>query len=76
MNKERKIELVGGKVSFEEETDEQLDYWLSLTPQQRMAEATEWNYKIWKFKLKDDFPVAVEKIGKKVLKALTDEDDF
>jgi hypothetical protein len=76
MEKKRQIAKVGKKVSFAEEDDDDLVYWANLPLKERMAEATEWNKKVWKQILKDKYPEKIELIGGKRNKSTTDEDDF
>lgn len=76
MEEERKIELVGGKVSFEEGEEESIEYWANLSVKERMSRAFEWNRKVWKHILKNNYPEKIELVGGKQIKSLTDEDDF
>ena len=74
MEKKRKIEKVGKKVSFAE--DEDLMYWANLPVRERMIEAAEWNKNVWQHLLKEKYPERIEKTGGKKNKLLTDKDDF
>ena len=76
MEKKRKIEMVGGKVSFAEGEEEDLMYWANLQLRERMSEAAEWNKKVWLHLLKDKYPQKIEMTGGKINKSTTDEDDF
>jgi hypothetical protein len=76
MEKERKIKLVGGKTSFAETEEADLEYWANLSVKERMSQAFEWNRKVWKHILKTDYPEKIELVGGKQIKSLTDEDDF
>ena len=76
MEKKRKIEKVGKKVSFAEDEDEDLMYWANLPVRERMIEAAEWNKNVWQHLLKEKYPERIEKTGGKKNKLLTDEDDF
>jgi hypothetical protein len=76
MEKERKIGLVGKKVSFEEGEEEDIAYWANLPVKERMCQAFDWNRKVWKHILKTNYPEKIELVGGKQIKNLTDEDDF
>ena len=76
MEKKRKIEMTGKRVSFDESEEEDLMYWANLPVKERLAKATEWNKKVWQHILKDKYPEKIEKTGGKKNKFLTDEDDF
>jgi hypothetical protein len=76
MEKKRRIEKAGGKVTFTEGEDESLLYWANLTVKERLIEAQQWNKRVWQYLLKDKYPQKIELTGGKQTKALTDEDDF
>lgn len=76
MNQKRNIELVVGKVSFEEGEEESIEYWANLPVKERMRQAFDWNRKVWKHLLKNNYPEKIELVGGKQIKSLTDEDDF
>jgi hypothetical protein len=76
MEKKRKIDSVGGKVTYEEGEDESLMYWANLSMKERLTEAGKWNKEVWQQILKDKYPQKIELTGGKQNKALTDEDDF
>lgn len=76
MEKKRKIEKIGKKVSFAADEDDDLMYWANLSVKERMMEAAKWNKKVWQHILKDKYPERIEKRGGKKNKSLTDEDDF
>ncbi|MFT4093019.1 MAG: hypothetical protein QM640_05215 [Niabella sp.] len=78
MNRKRAIEPVVKKVSLAEinEDDEQFEYWVNISVKKRLQAVAEWNEKVWRFILKDEYPDKIERIAVKQIKALTDEDDF
>ncbi len=65
MEKKRKIEMTGKRVSFDESEEEDLMYWANLPVKERLAKATEWNKKVWQHILKDKYPEKIEKTGGK-----------
>ncbi len=73
--KERKIEIVVRKLSFEEEDEEDVDYWMSMSIQKRLEEAYKWNKDVWTHII-GHYPEKIEKTGGKMIKVETDEDDF
>ncbi len=75
MEKNRKIEIVGRKVSFAQAEEDDLFFWADKTWQERIVEAERLRRLIWTHHL-GIFPVAFEKIGRKISKAQLDEDDF
>ena len=76
MKQERKIKLVGGKTSFVETEEADIEYWANLPVKERLRQAFEWNRKVWKHILKNDYPEKIVLTGGKQIKSLTDEDDF
>ena len=76
MEKKRKIEFVGGKTSFIETEEADIEYWANMPVAERMRQALDWNRKVWKHILKTDYPEKIELVGGKQIKSLTDEDDF
>ena len=74
MEKERKI--VEGKVSFAEAEDADIEYWANLPVEERLRQAFNWNRKVWKHILNENYPERIKLSGGKQIKSLTDEDDF
>ena len=75
MNKKRKIEIAGGKISFQESEEMDLNYWLSISWQQRLIEVEALRKSIWT-KLTGKYPKRIKKTGGKKLFKNQDEDDF
>jgi hypothetical protein len=77
MENKRKIEMVGGKVSFanDGEDEDDLLFWARKTIKERMEDAFEWKKRIWTH-VSGSYPLSIEKIGGKMAKKLIDEDDF
>jgi len=76
MNAKRKIEKIGGKVLFADQSDADVQYWADLSIKNRLEQAFEWNKIVWQHLLKGQYPEKIELIGGKKNKDLTDEDDF
>jgi len=75
MEKKRKIEVVGRKLSLKEAEEEDLFYWADKTWQERIMEAERLRRLIWGYRL-GSFPTSFEVIGRKILKSQLDDDDF
>jgi hypothetical protein len=75
MNKKRKIEYVGGKVSFAQAEENDLLFEASLSWQERLERMELLRRKIWAFHL-GAYPVKIAIEGGKRIKNQMDEDDF
>ena len=69
------MEMVGGKVSFEQGEEEDLIYWAEKSIKERLLDLLEWNKQVWN-KIAGGYPNVIEKTGGKVLKSETDKDEF
>ncbi|MEO6720976.1 MAG: hypothetical protein ABIN67_11425 [Ferruginibacter sp.] len=74
MERQRNIAMVAKKVSFAEAEEADINYWMSLTPTQRLTELYSLKQMNWTSKYKP-YP-QMEKIAEKKIKNQTDEDDF
>lgn len=75
MDTKRKIEPIVRKVSFAEAEEEDMLFWMNLTPGQRMEELLTLKQMIWGRKDKP-YPTSIEKVVEKKIKSETDNDDF
>jgi len=75
MPKVRTIQIVGGKVSFEDAEENDFNYWLTMNWKERMQQLLELKKSIW-IKLNGSYPTEIEKVGGKVYIDQNDEDDF
>jgi hypothetical protein len=75
MKGERKIELVGRKVSFAEAEEDDIFYWADKTWQERIIETERLRRLIWGHRL-GAFPEKFEISGRKISKSQLQEDDF
>ncbi len=75
MEKKRKIEIVGRKVSFQQAEDDDLFYWADITWQERIAETECLRQLIWTYRL-GTYPTKFEKTGRVILKPELDNEDF
>ena len=75
MKSERKIEVVGRKVSFAQAEEDDFLYWADKTPQERIAETERLRRLIWTHRL-GSYPTKIEKVGRVISKSELDADDF
>jgi hypothetical protein len=75
MVEKQKIQITGKRIGFGEAEEEDFEFELSLTWQQRLERMEMLRRKIWTFHL-GTYPSKIAIVGGKFLKQNTDEDDF
>ncbi|HEX4374639.1 MAG TPA: hypothetical protein VHZ50_15155 [Puia sp.] len=72
----KKIELVGRVVAKDAADEDDFNFWLNKTVEERLAETERLRRMIWTFRL-GKYPDKIEKVGKTYnINSISDGDDF